>query len=93
MITDEHWINFIKSFFGIKEPQEWIHHVTSNWNHLKNEPGCNCRYRQTTLGHEIVLCEYWGSSIELELGTTPVRFATIEENDLEPYTWDSFKSS
>lgn len=44
MITEENWINFIRTFLKAEVSDEWIHHVATGWNHKKNEPGCNCSY-------------------------------------------------
>lgn len=44
MITEENWVNFIRTFFGADVTDEWVHHVASGWNYMKNEPGCNCKF-------------------------------------------------
>jgi len=45
MITEENWVNFIKTFFGAEVSSEWVHHVAVGWNYNKNEPGCNCSFK------------------------------------------------
>jgi len=87
LITDDSWIEFIRTFFGIKAPQEWIRHVASNWNHLKAEPGCDCKF-EWWRGEQ----EYCDGYLELE-SAKKVSFSEVPEDDDEPYTWDSFKSS
>lgn len=44
MITEENWINFIRTFFGAEVSNEWVHHVAVGWNHNKNEAGCHCSF-------------------------------------------------
>jgi len=43
MIDEINWMDFITSFFHAE--RFWIEHVTKNWNHFKNEPGCGCDNR------------------------------------------------
>jgi hypothetical protein len=44
LITEENWINFIRTFFGAEVSNEWVHHVAVGWNHHKNEAGCHCSF-------------------------------------------------
>ena len=43
MINEDNWVDFVTSFF--KVDKGWLAHLTSNWNPLKNESGCNCMIR------------------------------------------------
>jgi len=53
MVNDEDWVVFITSFF--KVDTAWLAHVTSNWNPLKKEPGCNC---QVNFGAMVICDDY-----------------------------------
>lgn len=90
MITEKHWIDFITDFFDVKAPQEWIHHVISNWNHLKNEPGCACSYIYYEIGGEANMCNDYVTAMEHTMNLSNTNQLTID--DEEPYSLDSFKS-
>ena len=45
MITNENWLDFCCTFFGIgKDNYKWLKHVTDNWNTRTNATGCGCEW-------------------------------------------------
>lgn len=40
-VSEDQWVGFIRSFYGAPS-DEWVHHVTFNWNTVLNQAGCGC---------------------------------------------------
>ena len=85
MITNENWIEFIQTFFGVSCSKEWLSHVALGWNHKKVEPGCNCSF---TWYSGPVECEDFQNIKEAKLNyeqTTGEIIPSIDVDGVEQY--------
>lgn len=65
VITDDDWIEFIISFFGVIVDPKWIKHVSTNWNPVLKASSCGCSYR---IRHGPVYCEIYMDMLISRIG-------------------------